>query len=137
MGVRIVGHGFAPSLMRLAGRKLRDPTVSYFPQVGLNTHHLSGLKTDGKYEKLQDPTVSYFPPSFENSISPSVLLLLPSECTVLVEKESPGVLGLDEGFCFLGNFVRLGFEGESIDSCNHCSLLLCNLTPVIMVIVIL
>ena len=36
MSVRIVEHGFAPSLMSPGGSKLRGPTVSYFPPA-LNT----------------------------------------------------------------------------------------------------
>ena len=42
MSVRIVEHGFAPSLMSPGGSKLRGPTVSYFPPA-LKT--FSALKT--------------------------------------------------------------------------------------------
>ena len=78
--------------------------------------------------KLRDPTVSYFPPVL--NIEPLVLLLLPSELTALLQKESPRVLGLDDGGGFLRDLVRLRFHGESNDSCNHCSLFFGHLTPV-------
>ena len=60
MSVRIVEHGFAPSLMSPGGSKLRGPTVSYFPPA---------LKTFFSFEDTLPP------PQFSRSFLRNTLSL--------------------------------------------------------------